>query len=479
MIEAIENVHKLNLLNRPRHPQRAFRQIQIVKATATIKCVSGKGRPMKPSHYAVCLNTGEDEYTFFNTATGRLAAGSSAAARAFDAAEGPQELLESLQAAGFLVPDDTDEVAQQEQLFQAARTNTDMLWLALAPTYACNCRCAYCYEQDKSVSKSLMSPAVEQAVYDFIEERFGATAFSRLYVEWYGGDPQLCLDLVERMTQHFDAFCAEHNVAYSATMLSNASRIGIKEAALLARCHVDSVMITIDGPEDLHNQRRPAIDVDNTYQAIMDAIACLQQEGIGVVVAMNTDKVNMARLKELQDSLAPLGVQATPVKLNDYSHTYNCPGEKRFCAPHIDLFTHQEFAHANFEALKAQGFTAQQLGSMLGPSSHFCSGQLNASYVIDAYGDVYKCDGWMGDPTRKIFNLFDGSVPVHDAITFDPFADDKCRTCNLLPVCWGNCSWERELCDWPCHPLMYTLKDYLTSYRECFPARTTDFQVLA
>lgn len=507
---------------------------------------------MKKSRYTTMCHIG-DEYVLYNFATGRLAVCDTAHAKAFEAcvagengdgiapsdtpiadadaladtpaapanppiadaapAIAPSAALSALYDAGFLVDDDLDELSLQREKFRAAREDRDQLWIAIAPTYACNCRCAYCYEQDKMTAKSRMSAEVERAIYAFVAERFAASGFTRLFVEWYGGDPQLCLDTVERISEHLIDFCDERAVDYNAMMLSNSTRIGEDEADLLLRCRISSMLITIDGPEDLHNKRRPAIDIANPYRAILSAISTMKERGIAISVAMNADRVNMARLDELRAEMAALDVPVMPTKLNNYSRTFNCPGERRFCAPDFDLYTHEEFAHANYEALSSDGFTAPQLAGMLAPCDHFCSGQVEAAYVIDAFGDVYKCDGWMGDKSRSLFNLVDWAAAlerdddaqradgpqqeghsqsadnphpasasaraVHDAITFDPFEDEACRACELLPVCWGNCSWERELCGWPCHPLSYTLDRYLASYRACFPPRTSPFEVLA
>ena len=440
---------------------------------------------MKQSRYALLCKLDED-YALFNSATGRFATCDEHYANVFKAVSGDEKALDELADAGFLVEDDRDELSEQQRRFLSARTAHDQLFLSLAPTYACNCRCAYCYEQDKLTAKSLMSPEVENAIFSFVEERFEATGFTRLFVEWYGGDPQLCLGLVSRLSERLIGFCDARGVEYNAMMLSNSTRIGDDEADLLLCARVSSMLVTIDGPEDLHNKRRPAIDVDNPYQAIMSAIDALQERGIAVSAAMNADRVNMARLDELRCALASRNVSVTPAKLNDYAHTFNCPGEHKFCKPGFDLYTHEEFAHANYEALAREGFTAPRLAGLLSASDHFCSGHLESSYVIDAFGDVYKCDGWMGDKSRSLFNLLDwasssdpDSIAVTDAVSSNPLEDTQCRECNLLPICWGNCSWERELCHWPCHPLRYTLDRYLRSYRDCFPPRTSPFTVLA
>lgn len=424
----------------------------------------------------MCCEGTAGEWLLYNTASGRFAVADQQGHEAFEAAEG--EGAAELYAAGFLVDDDADERAPLEQAFYEQYADTSQLTLVIAPTYACNCRCAYCYEQDKLAAKNAMSAQVEQAVYRFVEACYERDAFTQLSVQWYGGDPSLCLGLVERMSQWFIAFCRQRGVAYDAMMLTNANLIGPEEAALLARCKVGSVLVTIDGPEAVHNLRRPAVGVENPFQRIVTALRALQEQGVRFEVMSNLDKVNAPLLPELQEQLAEaLGtpVPVTPAKLNDYAHTYGCGA---FAAPNFDLFTHEEYAHAccamTLDAHPSRG----HLRALLAPAPNFCRGQLSRYFVIDAHGDVYKCDGWMGDASRVLFNLLEGDEPVLDAITFDPLANGECRDCALLPQCWGNCSWERELCGWPCHPLKHTLPSYLKALRAHYGPATGPVTVL-
>ena len=82
-------------------------------------------------------------------------------------------------------------------------------------------------------------------------------------------------------------------------------------------------------------------------------------------------------------------------------------------------------------------------------------------------GDVYNCDGWVGDKSYTRFNLFDDrSTWKLQDITFDATRDEKCSACELLPLCYGSCLWERLLSGMPCHPFKTTIDKYLRVYRE-------------
>lgn len=53
------------------------------------------------------------------------------------------------------------------------------------------------------------------------------------------------------------------------------------------------------------------------------------------------------------------------------------------------------------------------------------------------------------------------------------------RACKLLPICLGNCNWERETEMMQCHPLKRTLPDYLRDLRSCYETPTEGFTLLS
>lgn len=435
---------------------------------------------MRKSGYTIEVEGGCGEHLAYNTANGAfalldevaheaLAAPCSAAERGGEDAEAAHALAR----AGFLTElAFEEEVEALKKRFISASADLDTLALSLAPTYACNCRCPYCYEQDKETSASMMGDKVMRAVFDLVAERFAVHPFARLSVQWYGGDPSLALDRVEMISRRLISWCDEHSVAYDAMMLSNCARIDDAAAELLARCRVGSVLVTVDGPRDVHNVRRPTVEGDDAFGRVMKAVRALQAHGVRVDAMINLDKVTMPLYAGLAQDLAVMGVSLRPAKLNDYAHSF---GTGRFAPPAFDLFTHDEFHAAERALFLSQPHAPEEFRSLLAPASRFCEGQHENYFVIDYRGDVYRCDGWMGDTSRSTGNLL-AEPAGSDAetardfgpVTFDPFADDMCRTCEILPQCWGNCSWERERCGWPCHPLKGSLPDYLIAwYASC------------
>lgn len=421
---------------------------------------------MRRSRYTVQAAGQAGEHLLYHTATGAFAVLGEDAWEDFCSCSGPyaQQLAE----AGFITDLSAhDELALQQERFDAVRSNHQTLTLSFVPTYACNFRCPYCYEQGHNSIKGKMDARMMDAVCSFVSMRHAADGFSSLSVQWYGGDPSLALDVVEELSARLCAFCDERGIAYDAMMITNANIIDEAAAHLMAAARIGSVMLTIDGPEELHNVRRVAADGSNSYQKNIQAARHLRAAGIEVFATMNVDKVSWPLYPQMREKLmAEEGISLSPGKLCDYG---GCFGQGAFSKPSFDLFTHEEFAQARLERYEAEGHSAAETRHMLAPIERFCTGQLDNYFVIDLLGDVYNCDGRVGDKAYVRFNITDDpSTWLLEDVSHDPTRDEKCSQCELLPICLGSCIWERSCSGWPCHPFKYTIDGYLRLWRESF-----------
>ena len=425
---------------------------------------------LKHSRYVVETRSSQGELLLYNVANGAFAKIEAFAEVAWGSCSADGEAAAELARLQMLTPlSPEEELARLDRAFQAQRVDTSTMTVSFIPTYVCNFRCPYCYELGHNKIRGKMDAPMMDAIMSFIRNRHAADGFGRLSVQWYGGDPSLALDAVEALTQRLVGWCDGSGIGYDAMMLTNANAIGPDEADLIARCRISLAFLTIDGPEEVHNRRRVAANGSNSYQRTIEAARLLRERGLRLAAGMNADKVNLPYYEALREKLhAEEGIELSLNKLNDYGHFY---GEAPFCAPEFDLFEHEEFFRLQFEELAKRAHDAGEMREMLRPIRRFCTGQSDNYFIIDLLGDVYACDGWVGDASFVRFNILDdpSTWKLHD-VSFDPMADAKCSACNLLPVCLGNCHWERVCSGMPCHPFKTTIEDYLRVYRACFDA---------
>ena len=423
---------------------------------------------MRRSRYAIEAEGPNGEHLLYNAANGAFAQLSDEVHGSWGADECAGEVARTLARLGLLTDlTAAEELERQRVLFDRQRADTSQLTFSFIPTYVCNFRCPYCYELGHNKIKGFMDERVMDAIEAFVEFKHAQDGFESLSVQWYGGDPSLALEQVAELSDRLISWADEHGVGYEAMMLTNANVIGPAEAQLIADCRVKLVFLTIDGPEQVHNKRRVAANGSNSYERTIEAARLFRSHGIDLAATMNTDKVNIVYYNELREKLlAEEGIVLATAKLNDYGHFF---GEAPFSKPDFDLFTHDDYFQAQFEEFAKRAHDPAELREMWRPIRRFCNGQHDNYFIVDLLGDVYACDGRVGDKAYVKFNLFDdpSTWKLHD-ITFDATRDGTCAECELLPVCQGNCIWERTCCGMPCHPFKTTGADYLRVYRESF-----------
>ncbi|MDO5117205.1 MAG: radical SAM protein [Eggerthellaceae bacterium] len=421
---------------------------------------------MNRSRYVVEAIGNDGEHLLYNTENGAFVQLDDSSYDAWQKDICSETLSDALTSYGFLTELTPDEqLCRQQKLFDAERVDASWFKLCIIPTYACNYRCPYCYELGHNKTKGKMDMRVMDAIESFVEFKHEQDDFSSMFIQWYGGDPSLALDEVAELSRRLIAWSDAHGVMYTSMMLTNANVIGETEAHLLADCRISSVYLTIDGPEELHNKRRIAADGSNAYENTINAARFLRANGISLVATMNADKINILEYGELRKKLfEEEGIVLSLAKLCDYGHFY---GKEPFSAPDFDLFTHEEFFAAQFAEFAKQDHTANELREKLRPIRRFCNGQLDNYFNVDLVGDVYKCDGRVGEKPWVLFNLFDdpSAWKLHE-ITFDATRNEQCAECELLPACQGSCIWERVCSDMPCHPFRTTIDDYLRLYQK-------------
>lgn len=129
-----------------------------------------------------------------------------------------EKFLKDLTYGGFLVDDEIDELALIRFSLLQSRFGNHHLGLTIAPTSDCNFRCIYCYEKD-SLRKSTMTEEVQNSLIDYVKRI--APIISDISVSWYGGEPLLALDIIERLTGEICAICEENKIGYRASIVTN------------------------------------------------------------------------------------------------------------------------------------------------------------------------------------------------------------------------------------------------------------------
>jgi uncharacterized protein len=377
---------------------------------------------------AVALMTG-DNYAMLQQLGPKLVNGSTDGLSSDE-----QALLKQLDYGMFVHADTLDEIEHLKFEHRRIRYDDSTLGLVIAPTMACNMACVYCFEENK---KGRMSAQVMDNLLLFVEKR--APRLTTVDVSWYGGEPLLALPVIEQITQSLIKMGSENKFKYTASMITNGYLLTNDVVDKLVSLKVGSIQVTLDGPARLHDQKRPLKNGKNSFDTILKNLLYASTR-ISVGIRVNVDKsFTVDLISELLDELEQAGLRERvgvyfgliePSTTACSNITESCYEVSDFSKIEIDFYAR----------LLQRGFRIDKLPS---PSMTFCMAQMVNSFLIDPDGDFYRCFNYVGDKNKSAGNLNQPISFDHPNFArlfqFDPFEDETCRSCTILPVCMGSC----------------------------------------
>ena len=394
---------------------------------------------MKPSRFNFVFPH-EGQYVVYNTFSKAIALlddGELAALRA--GGEGEGALAEQFRDQGFWVEDSFDELAFLKYYHYKAKFSAEQLSLTIAPTLGCNFACPYCYENART---GVMSEETQDALLSYVEGKL-RTGTRSLDITWYGGEPLLCTEVVERMSAAMRELAERYGAALGMSLVTNGYLLTRETVEMFVRNQILSVQITLDGLAENHDQRRYLKNGGGTFDRIFENLSLFRGTPIRVNVRMNVDhrnrrdypalKQRIDRLENTEIALYPAAVEQLNDRDGARQDYYMTPGE-------YDQFILDSYSSA---ALYDGGLT------VIDGRRYFCAAELENSYVVDEQGNFYKCWDEIGKPDRVCFHVSDpeavNPAPLVQYVADDPFGDPVCSACRFLPLCFGGCRFQKHL----------------------------------
>lgn len=349
-----------------------------------------------------------------------------------------QNFIDDLKRGLFLIDDYVNEKDLIRFRMLQSRFSTSSFGLTIAPTSDCNFRCIYCYEKDV-IKPSYMSTDVQDKIVELLQNNL--KTISNFSVSWYGGEPLLALEVIERLSTRFIALCDEKEVTYGAGIITNGYLLNRETIQLLNKLKINFIQVTIDGTPDVHNRRRPLADGGETFDAIFNNLRENYDILPTVSLRINVDRNNIDSGKYVYDYLKEHGMLG---KITPYLGKTSNDND---CYEAVQCLNMCDYAKADYEYTYSMFEDKKGLVKYPYLKSNFCGADSYNAYVIDATGNLYKCWSDIGIVDRSVGNIVEpknvSNTTFFDYLLFDPTTAKPCSTCNLLPVCMGGCPYKR------------------------------------
>lgn len=323
-------------------------------------------------------------------------------------------------------------------------------------SYDCNLRCVYCYEDPilngcACLPKCRISKEQVDKAYEIIIEK-DKDKTGRKTIHLYGGEPFLVenYEMLEYIVQK------GKELGYVFSVTSNGYDLDKYIDYLEENSKIFSFQITIDGVEDIHNERKPHYRNKDSFAKITSNVDSLLKLGISVSIRINTDPYTMERVDELFMYFQEKGwFQYEKFKPYCALLRKEVPirGGKDLSK---EMFTQSEFYRIFLEkgineksggAFTCQDYDIQSmlnrllLGKSVRYKSNFCGAQ-TGSIIFDPLGDIYSCWDVVGQKEQRVgryipnFILEEGFA---DKWFNSRISEHKCLNCKYVFFCGGGC----------------------------------------
>lgn len=339
---------------------------------------------------------------------------------------------------GFLVENSEDEDVIISRQINSEFGKEKELYLTIVPTNECNFRCVYCYQRDESPKS--MSDVTQQEIIRHVSQVIDQ--YSGLMIGWFGGEPTLCDKIVTRLSKAFSAICLLKHKYYMAGMTTNGYLLNLDCVKRWYRLGIKSYQITIDGPEQIHNQQRIRKNGEGTFRQIVQNLISIRdgfaEKDFGILIRTNITALLEEHFEQYVDLLYHLFGNDSRFHFH-FTKAYDWGGER------IDSFRDNLLHSSNLSSYIKIAFNKglnidKNLNNIKALGS-VCYAARKGQYVINYDGILSKCTLGIYDEANHIGKLSSKGNVFFDQRKVDLFTqvhlEEKCKECRYLPLCMG------------------------------------------
>lgn len=360
------------------------------------------------------------------------------------------------------LPDNTEEVLKDLDLVLLSNTKNisktnkvpfPIYNMALFLTNACNLKCIYCYEEGgEFINNNSMDEKTAFQAVDWLIANSGS--IKKLHLVFFGGEPLLEFSLMKKIVAYANHKAGEVDKRVAFHLTTNATLLTDEVIAFLKKHNVD-VIISVDGPKDIHDVQRPFAGGQGSYDAIIPKIKKLldvipRAEGHAVIAEEVDPHTVRDALIDIGFSRVTTGVMSKSM-FNKESELHNSASEsskvlKMLQAMELDAeawisHTINKDCQALAELMKKEYLYDSILQLLHHSKLHFlCKAGLE--YVaVSCGGDVYPCHRFGGLDDFKLGSVFTNKL--NRDIYYKPPRTyiEQCAGCFAKYHCAGGCKY--------------------------------------
>ena len=349
----------------------------------------------------------------------------------------------------------------------------------------CNLDCEYCYYLEKedlypdTKSFKMSGKVLESYIRQYIHSQpFGTKEVTFV---WQGGEPTLMGLPFFRNAFALQQKYARPGMNITNSFQTNGTRLH-DDWARFFKDHDVLVGISIDGPEEIHDEFRPDKSGYGSFQQVMQGLELLKKHDVrfNTLTCVQSDNSSYpVKIYRFLKSIGSTHMQFIPIvePMPDGSVSYRSVNPKKY-GTFLNGVFNEWLRQDDIGAIFVQDFDVA-LNLVYGNPSPVCvhAETCGHALAIEHNGDLYSCDHFVY-PDYRLGNIIDEKMlDMHESERQERFGMDKkdrlpgyCLECEFLSICNGGCPKDRIVETPDGEPgLNYLCQGYKTFYAHSVP----------
>jgi len=316
------------------------------------------------------------------------------------------------------------------------------------PDYRCNFKCTYCYQEEYGQEMTIddQQPVID-AFFSYLDRNFKGKKF---YLTLFGGEPLLPSASHREIINYFLDRADEREL--SLAIVTNGYSLD-SYITRLSQSRIREIQLTIDGPDYIHNIRRPLKGGGSTFEQTAEAVSLCLAYNIPVNLRVVLDKQNIETLPELASIAIERGWTGSDLFKTQFGRNYelhSCQKDHEFLFTRIGMYEkiydliqeHPEILEFHRPAFSLSRFLFDQ-GEMPEPLFDSCPGT-KTEWAFDYTGQIYSCTATVGKKGEELGRyypeVFLDNETVEEWQDRDICSIAECRECSVQLACGGGCA---------------------------------------
>ena len=367
------------------------------------------------------------------------------------------ELLQFFLDNGYIYPNRAEEEEKERVEYEKYRLRVQggAFQIILTTSYKCNLNCSYCYQDAAGMSRSshIMTPEMFEKADEFMSKLLKQRHEQYCYYLLYGGEPLLpgakYRAVIERIAEECRMFDIPLAAVTNGVCLS-------EYCDLFKDLTIGEFQITVDGPPEVNDRRKKALDGKGSFERIMQGIEKAVDYEFPIYFKIVIDRENIdhvPELAEIVDGKGWLDLPEDKFKIQLAENAALCSTSKA---------SERENYMRPIEILRCLSKEAQRNSSMDKLFNPFCmgirvlytagmpphprfgacsAGSLQLTFGPDGY--VYPCMVHLGFPDSSIGTYYpeieinEEELEKYQDVPTQSIAE--CAECDLKYACGGKC----------------------------------------